>query len=146
MKKEDVPQEFGLNAGCQEVNYAVDAEGRYTLEQSTGWEVKTIALQQAWDAIADQLRQVLVDIDAGKKSSLAYYMVKNQMDTALLAQYSGVSRWRVKRHLKPAIFNKLAADKLAPYAELFGVNVDQLRTVPNHPDQMFNEAIPNRDE
>ncbi|WP_139167431.1 hypothetical protein [Desulfuromusa kysingii] len=146
MKKEDVPQEFGLTAGCQEVNYAVDAEGRYTLEQSSGWEVKTIALQQAWDAIADQLYQVLAEIEAGKKSPLAYHMVKNQMDAALLSQYSGVSRWRVKRHLKPAIFNKLAADKLAPYAELFSVNVEQLRMVPKHPEQMLEETIPNRDK
>lgn len=146
MKKEDVPQEFGLNAGCQEVNYAVDGDGRYTLEQSSGWEVKTIALQQAWDAIADQLQQVLVEIAAGKKSALAYYMVKNQMDSALLSQYSGVSHWRVKRHLKPAIFNKLAADKLAPYAELFGVNIEQLHMVPKHPEQMLAEDPPNRDK
>ena len=146
MKKEDVPQEFGLTAGCQEVNYAVDDDGRYSLEQSSGWEAKTIALQQAWDAIADQLRLILDEIVAGKRSPLAYYMVKNQMDSTLLAQYSGVSRWRVKRHLKPSIFNKLTADNLAPYAELFGVNADQLRVVPKHPELMLDETIPNRDK
>jgi hypothetical protein len=145
MKKEDVPQQFGLNAGCQEVNYAVDGDGRYTLAQSAGWEVKTIALQQAWDAIADQLDDVLTQIEAGQKSPLAYYMVKNQMDTTLLSQYSGVSRWRVKRHLKPTIFKKLSASELVPYAELFGVAVDQLRMVPELPEQMLAEASPNRD-
>jgi len=140
MKKEDVPQQFGLNAGCQEVNYAVDRDGRYLLAQSAGWEAKTIALQQAWEAIVEQLHQVLAEIRAGEKSSLAYYMVKNQMDPALLSQYSGISRWRVKRHLKPRVFNKLDAVALAPYVELFGLNIEQLRRVPEQPDLPLVEA------
>lgn len=140
MKKEDVPQQFGLNAGCREVNYAVDNDGRYTLTQSAGWDVKTIALRQAWEAIVDQLHQVLAEIRAGEKSSLSYYMVKNQMDPVLLSQYSGIARWRVKRHLKPAIFNKLGAVTLAPYAELFGINIEQLRRVPEQPDLLLAES------
>ena len=139
MKKEDVPQQFGLNAGCQEINYAVGNDGRYTLIQSAGWEVKTIALGQAWEAIADQLQQVIAEIQAGKKSSLAYYMVKNQMDPALLSQYSGVARWRVKRHLKPAIFNQLDAVALTPYVELFDITIDQLRIVPEISDLLLTD-------
>lgn len=134
MKKTDVPQQLGLNAGCQEVNYAVDNDGCYLLAQSAGWEAKTIVLRQAWEAIVDQLHQVLAEIKAGKKSPLAYHMVKNQMDPALLSQYSGIARWRVKRHLKPAVFNKLNATVLTPYVELFDVDIDQLRTVPEQPD------------
>lgn len=134
MKKEDVPQQGGLNAGCREVNYAVDNDGRYTLESSVGWEAKNVPLRQAWEAIDDQLRDVIVEIKAGKKSALAYHMVKNQMDPILLSQYSGVSRWRVKRHLKPAPFTKLDKTALAPYAELFGISVDTLCTVPDEPD------------
>ena len=133
MKKEDVPQQGGLNAGCREVNYAVDNNGQYTLESSVGWEAKNIALRQAWEVIVDQLREVIAEIKAGKKSALAYHMVKNQMDQALLCQYSGVARWRVKRHLKPALFAKLDAEALAPYAELFGISVDELRIVPAEP-------------
>ena len=134
MKKEDVPQQFGLGAGQKEVNYAVDADGHYTLAQSCGWEAKTIALRQAWEAIVDQLHQVLAEIKAGEKSPLAYHMVKNQMDTALLAQYSGIARWRVKRHLKPEIFARLNDVALAPYAKLFDIGVEQLRSIPGQPD------------
>ena len=133
MKKEDVPQQGGLNAGCREVSYAVDGEGRYSLESSVGWEVKNIALRQAWESIAAQLREVIAEIKAGKQSALAYHMVKNLMDQALLYQYSGVARWRLKRHLKPAVFAKLDAAALTPYAELFGVSVEQLRMVPDEP-------------
>jgi len=134
MKKEDVPQQGGLNAGCREVNYAVDSDGRYTLATSEGWEAKTIALRQAWEAIDEQLRAVIEEVKAGKKSPLAYHMTKAQMDPTLLAQYSGVARWRVKRHLKPQVFGKLDSATLAPYADLFAVQIEELKRVPDDPD------------
>ena len=62
MKKQDVPQQGGLNAGCREINYAVDDDGRYTLESSVGWEAKNIALRQAWEEIIVQLRAVLDEV------------------------------------------------------------------------------------
>lgn len=130
MKKNDVPQHSGLLSGNREVNYAVDADGRYILESSVGWEAKNIALRQAWEAIADELTVVLAEIKAGKKSALAYHMVKNQMDPALLSHYSGVARWRVKRHLKPSVFGGLRSADVVPYADLFGISVDELRHVP----------------
>ncbi|MBW6510510.1 MAG: hypothetical protein K0A93_00130 [Desulfuromonadaceae bacterium] len=145
MKKEDVPQQGGLNAGCREVNYAVDGDGRYTLESSVGWEAKNIALRQAWEAIVEQLAGVIGEINAGKKSALAYHMTKNQMDPALLAQYSGVARWRVKRHLKPAVFAKLKDAALSPYAELFGISVETLRSVPATPDLLLDELDQSED-
>jgi hypothetical protein len=141
MKKIDVPQQGGLNAGAREVSYAIDADGHYTLEKSAGWEAKNIALSQAWEEIVEQLRDVLVSIKAGKQSALAYHMVKNQMDLALLCQYSGVARWRVKRHLKPGVFAKLSATALAPYVELFGISADELRSVPDEaPISKFNQT------
>lgn len=145
MKKEDVPQHGGLNAGAREVNYAIDSDGHYTLASSVGWEAKNIALRQAWEAIVDQLRDVIVEIKAGKKSALAYHMVKNQMDVALLAQYSGVARWRVKRHLKPAVFAKLGDEVLIPYAELFSVSVSELRVAPDEPDLLLAELDQSED-
>lgn len=137
MRKEDVPQQHGLNNGCKEVSYAVDESGQYILTQSTGWDVKTIALQQAWEEINEQLLAVLDSIKAGEKSPLAYHMVKNQMDPALLAQYSGVSRWQVKRHLKPRVFNKLSAAALSPYLNLFDLTIEQLKRVPDHPEVLL---------
>lgn len=139
MKKEDVPQQGGLGAGCREVNYAVDSDGSYTLEASEGWEAKTVALRQAWEAIDAQLGAELVAIKAGKRSALAYHMVKNQMDVALLSQYSGVARWRVKRHLKPSVFAKLDSAALSPYCELFSITVAELRCVPEAADLALSE-------
>jgi len=139
MKKEDVPQQGDLNAGHSEVNYAVDRDGQYTLESSVGWEAKNIALRQAWEAIVDQLREVIAEIKAGQKSALAYHMVKSQMDPGLLAQYSGIARWRVKRHLKPVVFAKLDTTALTTYAELFNTSIEKLRMVPDEPDLSLAE-------
>ncbi len=134
MKKEDVPQHPGLGAGQTEVKYAVDTDGNYALIQSCGWEAKTIALRQAWESIVDQLQQVLIEIKAGQKSPLAYHMIRNQMDVALLAQYSGIAKWRVKRHLNSEVFARLDDVVLTPYAKLFSIELSQLRTVPKQPD------------
>ena len=134
MKKEQVPQHGGLTAGCREVNYAVDEDGRYSLELSVGWEAKNATLGLAWEAIVEQLHQVIGEIRAGNKSPLAYHMIKNQMDVALLAQYSGIPRWRAKRHLKPQVFNRLNPRVLAVYADLFRVSVAELQQVPEQPD------------
>ena len=134
MKKEEVPQHGGLTAGCREVNYAVDEDGRYSLELSVGWEAKNTTLRQAWETIAEQLQLVLDEIKAGDKSPLAYHMIKNQMDVSLLAQYSGIARWRVKRHLHPKIFNRLSPQMLAVYATLFRISIEQLQQVPDQPD------------
>ena len=139
MKKEDVPQQADLNAGRSEVNYAVDRDGHYTLESSVGWEAKNIALRQAWEADVDQLREVIAEVKADRKSALAYHMVRNQMDPVLLAQYSGIARWRVKRHLKPAVFAKLDTAVLTTYAELFNTSVEKLRMVPDEPDLSLTE-------
>ncbi len=134
MKKEQVPQHGGMTAGCREINYAVDEEGRYSLELSVGWEAKNATLRLAWEAIVEQLHLVIVEIRAGQKSPLAYHMVKNQMDVPLLAQYSGFARWRVKRHLKPQVFNRLNSRALVVYADLFRISIAELQEVPDQPD------------
>ena len=141
MRKEDVPQQPDLSAGCHVINYATDDRGHYTLTQSIGWEVKDVALRQAWEAIDEQLRTVIAEISAGEKSPLAYYMVKNQMDPALLAQYSGISRWQVKRHLKPRVFRSLSAAALTPYLDLFDLTLDQLRAVPQQLDTLLADLV-----
>jgi len=52
------------------------------------------------------------------------------MNTKLLAQYSGSSRWRVKRHLKPVVFKRLNPAVLQRYSEVFGITVKQLQEFP----------------
>lgn len=133
MKQQDVPQQPGLLAGNREVTYAVDEKGKYKLEPSTGWEPKDIALRQAWQAIEEEIRAVIKEIKDGGKSPLAYHMLNNQMDIVLLSQYSGIARWRIKRHLKPGVFKKLDKATLDLYSQIFKITSNELAIVPEAP-------------
>jgi len=130
MRKEDVPQDSGVLENNQVVNYALDDDGNYCLTTTAGWTPVNEANRLAWEEIQGQLLQVRRDVAAGKLSPLAYYMTRAQMDVALLSRYSGVARWRVRRHLRPAVFAKLADKYLLNYARLFAVDVDQLAQLP----------------
>ncbi len=125
MLKKDVPQDIGIAEGMKEVVYAVDENGNYELVPSAGWAPKNIANDQAWEIISGQIEAVKKQIKAGELSPLAYHMVKNQMDESLLAQYVGLFKWKVKRHLKPEVFKKLKKPVLEKYAALFGLSVEQ---------------------
>lgn len=131
MKIEEVPQERGAISGdFHEVCYAVDDGGHYVLTTSAGWEPKNIANTQVWEVIEQEIVEAIDGIHAGKLSPLAFHMSKNQMNTRLLAQYSGFSRWRVKRHLKPTVFKRLNQAVLEQYSDVFGITVKQLQEFP----------------
>jgi transcriptional regulator with XRE-family HTH domain len=48
------------------------------------------------------------------------------MTEADLASRAAISRWRLRRHLTPSGFAKVAVRQLARYAEVFGVPVARL--------------------
>ena len=139
MQRKDVPQDVGLNQGLSEITYAVDDDGSYVQVPSLGWEPKNIANQQAWGVIRKEIVFVIEQIRSGKRSPLAYHMTKNLMDVGLLASYMGLSRWRVRRHLKPAGFNRLDQALLKRYAEVFGISSGALTCIPDHRETSFYE-------
>ncbi len=131
MKIEEVPQERGIMPdNIYEVCYAIDDNGHYVLTASAGWNPKNIANNQAWEVIEEEISKALKGIHTGKLSPLAFHMTKNQMNTKLLAQYAGYSRWRVKRHLKPAVFRRLSPAVLERYSDVFGITAKQLQQFP----------------
>ena len=129
MRKDEVPQDQGIADGLKEVTYAVDDNGAYVMVPSAGWEPKNISNYQAWEVIGEQIETARLQVLNNKISPLAYHMARNQMDIALLAQYMGIMRWRVKRHLKPKIFKKLHKNLLSRYASLLKVTVEQLQDI-----------------
>lgn len=137
MKKSNVPQDIGLAGRMSEISYAVNKNGRYELVQSYGWDPKTTSLKQAWKVIIEEIEDVIKNVKAGKVSPLAYHMAKNQMNTGLLAKYTRISRWRVKRHLKPEVFNHLDPAILERYAGVFEITPEQLAQVPDSVDFSF---------
>jgi hypothetical protein len=130
MRESDVPQDGGLNRGLQEITYAVDANGRYVVVPSLGWEPKNIANAQAWEVIAEDIRTQARRVRAGERSPLAYHLARNLMTVGLAASYVRLPRWRVKRHLKPSVFDRLKPEILQRYADLFGLTLAELKRLP----------------
>jgi hypothetical protein len=135
MKKEEIPQDDGaLNKLTKEVVYAVDSSGNYTTELSTGWDVKTTALDAAWDDIAQRIENARQRVLNNEASPILYFIELRLMDTGLVAAYTGFWKWTVKRHLKPSVFKKLSEKKLQLYADAFNVSVEELKTMNVHED------------
>lgn len=133
MKKEDVPQDKGsLGKVTREVVYAKDDSGKYTTELSTGWDVKTKALDVAWKDIDDRIQAARKKVLNKEASPLLFFMEYRLMDLSLVADYTGFWQWQIKRHLKPEGFKNLSDKKLLKYAEAFNVTVDDLKSMNVH--------------
>jgi hypothetical protein len=130
MEKKDVPQDKGILGNWHVVCYATDEKGEYVRSQSAGWEPTNIANGIAWEFIREEIANVLEKVKKGELSPLAYHMKKNLMDVKMLSQYAGFSSWKVKRHLKPSVFDGLDYAVLQRYAAVFNMTTEQLKEVP----------------
>jgi hypothetical protein len=130
MRRKDVPQDRGLFGEWKEVSYAVDDDGRYVLVTSTGWEPANIANHLAWESIDAEVGAVLAKVRAGELSPLAYHMARHQMDPGLLAGYTGLFRWQVRRHMKPAAFRRISPALADRYAAIFRITTVELMEAP----------------
>jgi hypothetical protein len=54
------------------------------------------------------------------------------MDVPIVAAYTGFWQWTVKRHLKPEVFRNLSDKKLARYAGVFDISVEELKNMNPH--------------
>jgi hypothetical protein len=94
MKKEEVPQDDGklLEGKFKVVKYAVDEEGRYDKVASVGWEPENVVMEQAWDAINQNVEHARQQFLKGEWSPLRYHMEKNLMELGMLADHMGMFR------------------------------------------------------
>lgn len=130
MKKDEIPQDNGaLNKLTKEVVYATDQSGNYSTELSTGWDVKTTALNVAWDDIEQRIAAAKEKVIAKKASPLLYFMELRLMDLPILSGYTGFWKWTIKRHLNPSVFNRLSEKRLKKYADAFNITVEELKTM-----------------
>jgi hypothetical protein len=133
MKKEEIPQDDGaLNKLTKEVVYAVDGTGKYSSELSTGWDVKTKALDLAWEDIEKRIEAAKQKVLNNEASPILYFLELRLMDMGILAAYTGFWKWTIKKHLKPAAFKNLSQQKLQQYADAFNVTVEELKTMNLH--------------
>lgn len=111
----------------KELCYATDESGNYTTALSSGWEPKTIALENSIRDINERVEQARTDVKEGVSSPIVYFMEVHKMDWNILASYVGMWVWRVKRHGKPTVFKKLNDNIMAKYADAFGISVETLK-------------------
>ena len=133
MKKDEVPQDKSNleSANFKELCYAVDENGEYTTVNSSGWDPKKIALDNAIEEINQRVEDAKIRVLNNQTSPIEYYMELHKMDITILASYVGIWKWRVKRHFKPAVFKKLSQKVLHKYADVFEISIEQLKNI-NH--------------
>ncbi len=131
MKKSDVPQDKSNleSANIKDMYYALDENGNYTTELSTGWSPKTIALDNAIKVIEERVADAKKRVLNNKTSPIEYYMELHKMDLAILSSYVGFWKWRVKRHFKPSVFAKLNEKTLQKYADVFDITIGELKDI-----------------
>ncbi len=132
MKIKEVPQDdagFLKEGKVRDVCYALDEDGNYTQVLSVGWDPKNEAIRLAWEQVNEKAEKVRTKVLDGKLSPIAFHMERCMMNSSLLAQYTGINRLRVKKHLKPSGFARLSEEELALYAEAFNITPEQLINV-----------------
>lgn len=128
MKKEELPQDKSpLENFTREVCYVKNKDGKYQTELSTGWEAKSVALDNAWEEINRRVEEAKQDVLKGKVSPVVYFLELKLMDLPVLKGYTGFRGWQIKRHMKPSVFKKLSESKLKRYADAFDVSVETLK-------------------
>lgn len=134
MNTDDVPQhQAKAFEGRSKLLYAQNADGHYVGVPSSGWEAEEIVLDQAIAEFARQAREAWQRAKAGETAALEYHMYRARMDLTILAQSTGYSKWRVRRHLKPAVFAGLSARCRGRYADALGTTPAELAVLPEQP-------------
>ena len=132
MKKNELPQDkSALENFTREVCYVKNNEGKYETDLSTGWETKKVALDKAWEDIEERIQDAKNKMLSGEASPILYFMELKLMDLGVLSGYSGFWKWQIKRHMKPAVFNRLSEKQLNRYAEAFDISIDELKNFKN---------------
>lgn len=130
MKTNEVPQDkLKHYDGQHKLLYAKDESGNYSTIKSSGWEIEETATLDAVEEYQRLAVEAKNDYKKGKVSPLVFHMYDKRMDVPFLSQAAGVFQWQLKRHFHPQVFAKLSEKKLKKYSDLFGISVEELKTI-----------------
>lgn len=132
MRKDQIPQDknddlYQNKFGKGLLKYVLDDNDNYTSGLSSGWNPEIIVLEQALEELNHEIEEKRKKVNNHEISPIAYFAAIKRMDLSVLAAYSGFMKWRVKRHLKPKVFDKLTNKILSKYADIFGISIDVLK-------------------
>ncbi|MCF6244832.1 MAG: hypothetical protein L3J43_07315 [Sulfurovum sp.] len=131
MKISDVPQEKNKTlGGVRKAMYAVGEDGTYVSVASDGWKAEEIVTSQAVEEFERLASIALVEVKKELASPLSYHMYKNRMDLTQLSQSTGFFKWTIKKDFKVEAFKKISQKRLQTYANVMGIKIEELLTVP----------------
>lgn len=131
MHQNDVPQDnISTYANNTKAIYATDAEGHYSIVASSGWEVEGEATTQALQELERLADMAYEETVAGKMSPLYFHMYDCRMNLQVLAESTGLFKWRIRRHFKPSVFRSLSPALLARYGDALGLCTEELCRLP----------------
>jgi hypothetical protein len=110
-------------------HYKMDENGNFTHGLLANWGNKEIVNNSSWEIVKERIKDAKEKVIKGEISPIAYYMQKSITDAKTLSQYVGISKWRIKRHLKPRNFNKLSEKVLQKYADFFAISISELKDI-----------------
>ncbi len=128
MKKKQVPQDSSTTyAGHRKIIYATDENDKYNGEESSGWNVEEFATLSAVNEFKNKAEDARQRVLANQVSALEYHMYAQRMDLPTLSQISGFFQWQIKRHFRPAVFNKLKPKILEKYSDALGMSPVEIK-------------------
>lgn len=131
MDTDEVPQDHSVTyAGHSKLLYARRKDGHYTAVPSSGWHAEELATCDAVREYERLANEALQNARAGKASPICYHMYRSRMDPPLLAQVTGIWRWRVQRHLRHDVYLKLSDRVLHRYAQALDISLAELKQLP----------------
>ncbi len=131
MEQNKVPQDrISTYADNKKAIYATDTSGQYTLVPSSGWEIEEEATLQAVQELERLAQEAHSRVARGEKSTLFFHMYNRRMDLQVLSESTGLFKWRIKRHFRPAVFRKLSRKMLTRYCDALGISRELLCNLP----------------
>jgi hypothetical protein len=127
MKIEEVPQDGKRTMRTRMVHYAVDDKGEFVKVGSDGWEPGYRALIDLRSEFDDNAAEARERVKNDQTSPLEYFMYKAYMELPTLAQMTGFSQRKVRKHFKPAVFEKLNDEILQRYADVLIIDIKDLK-------------------
>jgi len=79
------------------------------------------------EVLQQEIDRARADVAAQRISPVYYFMLLNRMDVGVLSGYTGIWQWRIKRHFKSAVFQRLSDRLLQKYADAFDITVLELK-------------------
>jgi len=128
VREAEVPQDGNVTlTGARKAVYARGSNGKIGIAASRGWEAEEIVTLQAVNECLRLAEEARTRALNGLASPLEFHMYQARMDLALLAQATGLWRWRIRRHFRPDIFPRLSRAMLKRYADALGISIEALQ-------------------